>query len=131
MITLPEYLNHQHHLIEANIDRLMNGLADLEQDPELPDTLGQRALLEIQFQHLALIEDLQKNAGDPAAVLNMCAARLMLATMVHERARNHDHDHNGRHCDAWWDSLGRLSYLNKITHHIVNIVRYGVIKEPG
>ena len=131
MISLPEYLNHEHHLVEANISRMMGGLDTLEQDPESPDTLGQRALLEIQFQHLALIEDLQKHADNPADVLNMCAARLMLATMVHERAGFHDHNHDGRHGDAWWDSLGRQDYLSNITHHIVTIIRYRVHKEPG
>ena len=127
MTMLPDYLQREHHLIESNIDRLLRGL-ETYQDPNDPRNAGQRAMLAIQREHLALIEEMQAHVGDPAEVLTLCALQLAQTAMEHEKSRLHEHSHDGRHSDDWWKTLGRLDYLGKLTHEVIHLMQQPVYR---
>ena len=130
MTTLADYLQREHHRIEGNIDRLERGLTTYD-DPNDPCADGQRAMLDIQRDHLALLEEMQQNIERPAEVLSLCALELAQAVIEHDESRLHEHSHNGRHCDSWWQTLGRLDYLSKLTHDVIHLRQQQPAKEPA
>ena len=111
------FLTHEHSQITGNIARLEQSVKNHADDGSNAGD-GQRALLEIQYARLDIIEELLFHVDDPLDVHALCLVRLTEAADQHNRLARNEHNHTGRHSDAWWQTLDRIEYLTYLVEHI-------------
>lgn len=117
MRDIKPFLIHEHSQITSNIVRLEQGLRDQTNEYENGRS-GQRALLDIQCARLDLIDELLRYVNDPLGVHALCLVRLQAVIEQHNRLAQREHNHTGRHSDAWWQTLDRMEYLTYLVEHI-------------
>jgi hypothetical protein len=120
MKDIKPFLIHEHSQIANNIARLEQGLRDHNNEHANTES-GQRALLDIQCARLDLINELLRYVDDPLGVHALCLVRLQAVIERHKRLAQREHNHTGRHSDAWWQTLDRVEYLTYLVEHIQHL----------
>ncbi len=114
-----QFLQRELNKIKTNISRLEKSLESYADDDPRGD--GQRAMLEIQREHLGFVKDLLDNAETPARAMAITAQRLIQTIIEHNQAASKEHSHDGKHSDEWWKTLGREEYMQYITTQIIDL----------
>jgi hypothetical protein len=117
MKDIKPFLTHEHGQITNNIARLEQSLRDHITD-NVDTEKGQRALLDIQCVRLDIINELLRYVDDPLGVHALCLVRLASVIEQHNQLARREHNHTGRHSDAWWQTLDRIEYLTYLVEHI-------------
>ncbi len=114
-----QFLQRELSKINTNIARLEKGLENYADDDPRGD--GQRAMLEIQREHLGFVRDLLDNSETPARAMAMTAQRLIQTIIEHGQSIRKDRSHDGKHSDEWWETLGREEYMNYLANQIIDL----------
>jgi hypothetical protein len=117
---LQSFLEREYNRIDKTIYRLERSLRKYAADDCRGD--GQRAMLEIQRDHLTCINELLEHVDDPASVQAKGMLRMAVVQREHERSAQQDHSCNGCHSDQWWQTFSRMEYMSYLVNQINHLL---------
>lgn len=120
MKNLQSFLKREFKRIDKTIYRLERGLKKYATDDCRGD--GQRAMLEIQRDHLNCINELLELVDDPASVQAKGMLRMATVQREHEQVAQQDHHFDGHHSDNWWLTFSRMEYMSYLVNQINHLL---------
>lgn len=111
--SVKDVLQHEYSTIQTNINRIK---------PHCPNGGGNRDVLNLQFEHLAMVEALLSIADDPDLAGELCREWLCRAQDTHMRV-SEGHLHDPKRNDIWWQTKDQIQYLSYLLCRIQNYWR--------
>jgi hypothetical protein len=94
--------------IQTNINRI---------EPHCTNGRGNRDMLNVQVEHLEMVEALLLVAHDPELTAQICHRWLRTAAQTHANASG-GHFSDPQRNDLWWQSLDQIQYVSYLLNRI-------------
>lgn len=106
--TIEAFFAHEIEETHKNIDRLTNHLN--EDEAESTRYSGQRTLLAIQSEHLALIETLKMNVETFDELTKQVQNNIIDNEVLHSKIRYQENPIHAQHSAEWWRTLHLIQF---------------------